>query len=237
MRRQRAHRIAARLSTLTFEGHVRVEQWFFLCSSCYMLLPALFLWRPALANFQLWSEGEDQLYVAPYMACVSHVCSILHWSDYKPGHWKQRLDVCIAGLTSLSVLAEAFCRAGAEKNVLQYRWLCLLMTVLGYLDVRHRHHFGTTHVTGSWIHYSLRCVGFLLMTSILGKPASAADTGLARLATWTAVHTLLHMYACYAAFRAFGLDQGGERKPLSRSACAMGLGASYAFMLTGLHFL
>ena len=104
---------------------------------------------------------------------------------------------------------------------------------------------GRTPSSSLWHH---ACHGQLdsLLASLRWLPVDDLHSGqarkrrrhrLARLATWTALHTLLHMYACYAAFRAFGLDQGGERKPLSRSACAVGLGASYAFMLTGLHFL
>ena len=110
------------------------------------------------------------------------------------------------------------------------------MAVLGYLDVRHKDLFGTTHVTGTWLHYGLRNAGFDLLIRLSGSSArgGASETIVFIYLAYAA--PLLHAALSYASGKWWlRLDERGG--PPSIRECAVGLAASYACVAATLHML
>ena len=127
---------------------------------------------------------------------------------------------------SLAVLFEvaALVRSsGAPAEAAHVCGLCAAMFVLAYLDVFHKDLFGTTHVTGTWLHVALRQVAFDIALRLCGGAAGGAAAYYVR----AYVCPLAHALVSYAAGR--WLLRLHERSgPLKLAECAVGLAASYA---------
>ena len=123
-------------------------------------------------------------------------------------------EVC--ALTLAAVSAEEVAEAQ------QLLMLCGLMFALAYLDVRHKEIFGTTHVTGTWLHYALRNVGFDVIMRLGGAPDGG---GAPAWVTIVYVAPLAHALLSYASGRWMRLDDRGG--PPSALECAIGLALSY----------
>ena len=154
---------------------------------------------------------------APYP--LSHTpcwCFAFSWAALKEV-WELTLAV-----TSAEELAEAQ----------QLLLLCFFMFALAFLDVKHKELFATTHVTGTWLHYALRNVGFDVIMRLGGAP----DGGGAR--AWVTILYVVpfaHALLSYASGRWMRLD--GRDEPPSAIECAVGLALSYAVVVAAVFAL
>ena len=100
--------------------------------------------------------------------------------------------------------------------------LCLLSVGLCYFDVRHTRLFGTSHLTGTWLHHALRMVGYEMIIRLTGQPAAGRSC-----ATLVYTAPTLHALASYAVGRWWmRLDE--RSTSAAHSECVFGLAASYA---------
>ena len=102
--------------------------------------------------------------------------------------------------------------------------LCVATFALGYFDVRHKEIFGTTHITGTWLHYGLRHVGYYVLLRLAG----CATQGDAAFVAVAYAAPSVHAALSYVAGRAMRLDE--RDAPPSTGECLVGLAASYAVM-------
>ena len=64
-------------------------------NAVWMLVPLLLLLQPTALHWQL--RAGAMAMVSPWVCIASHVASVAHWSNYKPGGLAQRIDVLLAG--------------------------------------------------------------------------------------------------------------------------------------------
>ena len=64
-------------------------------NAVWMLVPLLLLLQPTALHWKL--RAGAMAMVSPWVCIASHVASVAHWSNYKPGGLAQRIDVLLAG--------------------------------------------------------------------------------------------------------------------------------------------
>ena len=129
--------------------------------------------------------------------------------------------------TSRAVMSDAFACARAATAATESAYLAalvVLMLVLAYLDVQHKDLFGTTHYTGTVIHFFLRLTGYLILVHLAGAPLGG-----------DAVHLLVHVLSvivqavlAYATGLWLGLES--RNGPPTNAECAAGLASSGLFV-------
>ena len=212
----------------TFAGHTRSEQWQFFLHSVWMVVPALLVLFPAALSW----HPRGIVLASPWASLLSHVASLAHWSDYKPGGTVQKVDVALALAVMLTAFSDGWAVLGLVALPLGERWFLWAMSaalaLLAALDVRHRQLFGTTHVAGTVIHHTLRHVGYYYVLFVCGEPAGGPQARALLLAG-----PIAHVVLCAASgSRWLRLDE--RSAPASVGECAAGLALSYGAVATTL---
>jgi hypothetical protein len=220
-----------------FAGHTGSEQFMFYCTCVWFLQPCLLVLWPVATGWQLRSYHP----VAPWAGFANVASSLAHWAKYEPRSLQQMVDVLLALMVCALLLVEACIVMGVgggeplvtptEAGLLSAGMTCFL--VAGELDAFHGVHskqlgFTTGHITGTWLHFALRFIGFALGLVTTGTPVRINGEGEAAawFATiaWCAAAQFAHACACLAVARWLRLDD--RRATLTEHL--LGLAASIA---------
>ena len=148
-------------------------------------------------------------------------------------HSRPFFSRAIAASWDVCSISHAAVSASAISEARYLVGMCFMCVFLIFLDVRHKDIFGTTHVTGTVLHYLLRQVGFDVAVRIVGRP----EGGSALLVMLLLVYAVpgVHALISYAAGRLRKLDD--RDGPPSTPESALGLVLSYLFMAASLCLL
>ena len=145
-----------------------------------------------------------------------------------------RLSLLRCSLTAVfyDVICLVLAAGAASSEVQHLIGLCVAIALVGYLEVNHKRRFSTTHRTGTVLHALLRNLGFDAILRLGGVSDMARSSPLAYAAlAWglPLAHALLSYFSGVYILR---LDERG--RPPSTLECAIGLGASHAFVAASL---